>query len=156
MSSSLIRKIATNRLTVMGVALCICIFAFLLFNTITQFLIMFPLFLWALSETQRKNAEEAIESTFLNLNVICEGRQYLGGNSQVVDTIMQRSGFDRRVKQLCLTNNGNWFGLSFNILNGSSVATDVKISAFDTTEAKEWLAKSPELYQKHFGVPEIA
>jgi hypothetical protein len=116
----------------------------------------FGAFQWLRRAEGRRNFS-AFEATIAKLDVIREGRRYLGSESEMID--WRRADNPRDPGPVCLialcrTKSGNWFETTVEIIHGRARFAETK--ALREADARTWLRYDVAKYEKAFGKVDIA
>lgn len=120
------------------------------------FVIFSAVHLWI----KKKPYKDAISKAIGSVDVIIDGKRYIGSKARAVATDQGlspfRMGQEVVVRQLCCTEGGQWFTLTFTTWSGLLVSESITVKPISIDSAKQILATRPDLREKEFGSAEIA
>lgn len=114
---------------------------------------------WLFRQYRNDQYEKTISSVLNRVDGVYAGKHYRGASSKIIYTLtpdVSTFGTHRIICHLCLTDNGNWFKLSFIIRMRDLAISDMDVTPLKEDEAKDLLADDGPKYVSIFGQPEIA
>lgn len=110
-----------------------------------------------LKSVDKSKNMKALEYALTDLNEVVDNKLFVGKDSNVIYKRKVKWNYGGKfgfVSYVCLTNNGTWFELAIEVVNGSIRSRN--IIPISTDSAKQRLSANINLYKQHFGEPEKA